>query len=171
MRILVRLLTPALIAVVLGIISYCIEKKNDEEFVKNSNREHVIVRLPDFYLWLGCISNVFFILLVLLFQNGSEPLWVWIGYGLFLLLGFILIIERLFWKIDIFRNKDYFVYRTFFCRTHQIRYQDCIGYKTTTNTLFLKTHKKTFVIDNHAVNFEIFLDLLTRHKVREQRKS
>lgn len=170
MQILIRIIIPALIPVALGILLSNIDKSNGEEMIKNLTKEHIVIRLPKAYLWVGCIDVLFFVIcfsLMIYYPNDTATTWVWILFSFFVLFGVIIIAETQIWRVQIFRRENYFLYRTMFCRNHRIQYKDCVSYKFGTNTLILETEKKTFYVDNKATNIEFLLAALTQHKVKE----
>ena len=82
--------------------------------------------------------------------------------------GKTIIMAALIWKIDVFKSKDYFLYRTIFFRNYTIYYSDCICYEFKGNGICLKTSFKTFQIDGNATNFEFILAMLVKNKVKEK---
>jgi len=146
----VRILTPALIAIIVGMVFSSIVKSNDKELLKNLTSEHIIIRSPKAYVWIGCydvlVSGTLLIWSIF-FPNGTEALWADIIFALFLLLGVVMVWVSITCRIDLFRHEDYFLMRTTFFRTHRIQYCDCISYKIGTNYLVLKTDKETLRID------------------------
>jgi len=169
-QIIIRILIPALIPIFIGILLSNIDKRNGNELLKNLKEEHIIIRLPNAYLWVGCLDISFFVtcfLLMILYPNDTATTWVWLLFCTFTLLGIIIVAETRIWRIQIFRHEAFFIYRTMFYKTYKIQYKGCEYYKFGTNTLTLKSHNKTFFIDNKATNFEFLLAMLTQYKVKE----
>ena len=78
--------------------------------------------------------------------------------------------EAVIWKIDVFRDKNYFLCRTLPYKHHKIRYGDCVGYRIRkiAKVIVLKTNnKKTFHVDVDAANFDALLDMLQKNNVKE----
>ena len=168
----VRILIPALIAIIVGIVFSSIVKSNDKELIRNLTNEHIVIRSPKAYVWIGCIDISFFggfLIWIACFSNKSEALWVWIGLAFFVLLGVVIVWVSIICRIDLFRHEDYFLMRTTFFRTHRIQYCDCISYKIGTNYLVLKTDKETLRIDLYATNVNFLMNMLKQHKVKEIR--
>lgn len=123
-----------------------IVKHNSTETVKNLEKEHIVLRLPKLYIIIGILSFIVlsaFLIMMIFFPNGTEALWVEILFAVFFLIGIFLILEPLIWRIDVFRSEDYFIYRSVFGKTRKIRYDECLWYQEKTNTVILKTEKKT----------------------------
>lgn len=170
MNIIIRIIIPLLISIILGFIQTSIEKHNSKEIIKNLTKEHIFIRLPNAYIWIGYLDISFFSICLFLmnyFPNDSSAIWVEVLFCLFILLGFVMIIVTKAWKIEIFRHKNYFLYQTVFFKTYTIKYNECIDYKWNENYLLLKTDKKKFYIDAKASNFEFLLSMLTQYKVKE----
>ena len=55
-----------------------------------------------------------FWLLYVFFPNGTEDGWVWVTVLILISGGFYIILESLFFKIDIFMNEDYFLFKKIF---------------------------------------------------------
>ena len=166
---LIRVLIPAIIAVILGVLLLYNKKSSRKEAISNLSKNHVVLKLPTMYLWVGCIDvSVFtaFIFLMYYYPNDTAALWIYVVFGLFELLGIFLVVATLLWRIDVFRDKNFFVYRTSFGKKHTIKYDDCVSRKFKTNAVVLKTYNKTIYIDMNAKNFEFLLamiDINQRH--------
>ena len=161
------------IPIILGVILKIIEKEHEQELATKNNNEFFVVRSPKIYRWIGLIDIYFFLMLFcsrLLYNhiNNNINWWDYPLCGVFILLGCAIVIQTISWKIDVFRERDCFYYRTFFFRKYTVFYKDCIYYKINqrTSTLVLKTKNKKFYIDTHAINYDYFLDMLMRHKVK-----
>ena len=168
-QIFIRIIIPALIPVILGLVLSNIGKMNSKELIKNLDKEHIVIRLPKVYLWIGCLDISFFItcfLLMIWFPNDTISDWVLILFVLFVLIGVAIVLETQFWKIEIFRNKNYFLLRTILLKKRKILYSECKSYKYTSNYIVLKTDKKIYHIDSHVTNIEYLLVMLNRHKIK-----
>ena len=53
MQIMIRIIIPALIPFVLGILLSNIEKNNGKELLNNLQKEHIVLHLPKAYIWIG----------------------------------------------------------------------------------------------------------------------
>lgn len=161
------LLSAVLIPIVISLLFSSIGKKNDEETIKNLTKEHIVIRYPKVYLWVGIIDIFLFAFLMVLTIWWPTYIWVWVLLSFFLLLGVYVVFVSLCWKIDIFQHEDYFLIRTLPFRTHKIQYSDCIeyGYVNKMNMLVLKTSRKKFHVDIFTVNFSFLVGMLGQHKV------
>lgn len=172
MQILVRIITPILIAIIVGVLFSRIDKSNGKELINNLTREHVVIHLPKVYLWIGfLVVTVFstFCFIMFFFPNGTEAWWVWVIFIIFILGGFYIIFESLFFKIDIFKSKDYFIYKYPFAKPKKIYYCDCISYKCTANAFMIKTIRNKISVDIHSVNIEFLMAMLSKKNVKEIR--
>ena len=169
MQIIIRIIIPAIIPIALGILLSNIDKSNSIELFNNLVKEHITIRMPKAYMWVGCLDISFFatcLVLMACFPNGTAVPWVWVLFCLFALLGVAIVLVTAIWKVEIFRHEDYFLLRTVTLRTHKIQYCECISFKLGANSLTLKTNIGTFHIDCKATNFEFLMAMLTQHKVK-----
>ena len=90
-RVLTIMITYALIALTLSFLLRQVIKENEDEFIQNLGKEHIVVHYPRFYRWVGITCAVFFscfIILMTIFPNGSADPWVYFEFSLFVLLGY-----------------------------------------------------------------------------------
>lgn len=169
MQFLIRAILLTGVPIAIGFLIFYIDKNNRKQILENLNKEHIVIRLPQAYLLLGCIDIIFFVactVLMVWFPNNTATEWVWMTFVLFIILGITLIIIRQIWKIDVFKSENYFLYRSVFFRKYRILYCDCISYELKTHSLVLKTRGRVFHIDGSATDIEFLLAMLTRHKVK-----
>ena len=169
-QIAIGILTPILISLAVGLLYSKIYERNCKSVIENLNNEHIIVKLPKAMFYVGCICSAVFstaIVLMTLFPNDTEAWWVYVIFISFVWLGVYLMAIAIIWKMEVFRNEDYFIYRSVFFRTYRINYADCISYKCTKNTVELITTNRTFHIDTIATNYEFFMAMLKKYKVKE----
>lgn len=163
---LIRFLIPALIIFILGLLLLKNEKSNAKELVRNLSESCVVLRLPKMYFWLGVMGCAFLTMLFVLCSLPKFELAIW-SYVAFFFLGSIfislLLSERL-WKVEVFKDENYFIYRTSFGRKYKVSYNECIAYKNATNMFVIKTQRKTFYVDIHSRNFE-FLASRVEHAI------
>ncbi len=163
-NLLVRVLIPVLTATILGALMVRIQKNNSQKLIESLHKQHVIVKLPPVYFWVGCITVIvmtLFILAMFCFPNDSVTIWTYVAFGVFDFLGVLLVIAVLLWRIDVFKDKPYFSYRTIFGKTYTVLYSDCISCEDKTNGYVLRTHTKKIVLDMNAENIEVLLAMLT----------
>ena len=168
--VIIRVVITVLIVISLDLLLAIILRTKDDAKIKNSSEEHIVIRLPKAYLWIGLICFAFFAMFfTFAITSGQEnSYWVCPSFALFALMGLFIAVETKIWKIEIFRNYDFFIYRTAFLRTYKIFYSDCKGFKLNDNYLTLKTHNKTFLIDRHSMDSEFFQEMLSRYKIKEE---
>lgn len=173
-RIIIRILVPALIPIVLGFILFSALKENEKELMTNHEKEIIIVRSPRVYLWILLILILFAgtcIFFMIFFPNGVEyHIWVYIIYFIFILMGIFLVVKVLVWRIYVFKNEIYFIYRTIFFKNIKVKYKECLSYASTTNTIILKINKRKFYIDKYSINFEVFFSMLKKYNIKREIK-
>lgn len=66
-----------------------------------THTENVIVRQAKYNIWLGLFLILFFggICVLMLIQEDANSLWLYVGFGIFLLVGIILLWRTLLWRI------------------------------------------------------------------------
>lgn len=162
----------SLIQIILFVTFYYIGKNNDKEILKNIEKEHVIIKYPKTYTWVG-IADILFcsicLVLMVFFPNGTESWWVFVIFGSFVLLGLAIFLNTLMWRIDIFKNEDYFLYRPLF-KTYKIKYDNCLWYKYEHLNSKIKTTKQTIHIEVGITNLEYLLAMLDEHEIKELTK-
>lgn len=87
---------------------------NGNEIIKNLKEEHIIIRLPKVYRWVGLIGAMIvsigpIIVTAFLNTTGSDEPWVITGFGLFTLFGLYIAWAQIFWRIDVYRHGDHFI--------------------------------------------------------------
>jgi hypothetical protein len=171
-QVIIRVIILSVIPIIVGILLSYITKSNNNELLKKLSEEHLVIHLPKAYMWVGFAASSFFAIcffLMVWFPNGTGGIWVGILFWIFILLGIVIVVETLIWRIQIFRHEEYLIYRTSFGRTYRIQYKDFVYYKNGNNTLILRTNNKSFFVDNKATNFEFLMAMLTQHKIKEQK--
>ena len=66
---------PLVIGVLLWLISLCISNGNSKELINNLGKEHVVLRLPRLYLWVGVVGLVFDVF-IYNFSYGNDEIWI-----------------------------------------------------------------------------------------------
>lgn len=143
-------------------------RNKKKELLKNQDEDEFIVRLPTLYTWIGVISTILFLIIfiaVLIFPNGTGGFWVNVGFFGFVLLGGLFANRTIAWKIKVNIENDFFIYRTFFWRTYQIRYSDIKNARSTRYYFYLKSGNKFYYIDRTAYNFELFKSILEKWEI------
>lgn len=173
-----RIIAYALIPIVLYVIFYFVDKQNDKKTIKNIEKEHIIIRTSNTFLWIGIIGTLIFSIFILftIFPNnifspiGKNMWWVLLILCFFELLGIYIVFNTLVWKIEIFQTKDYFLYKPLF-KTYKIKYEDCLWFIIKDNgVLVIKTNTKTVNANTFFTNYEFLLTMLVKHGVKEIKK-
>ena len=171
MEILVRVVSTVLIVVVLSLLAATIRRSNAKKHESDAQNEHIVVQLPRPYLWVGyvviAVALAGVLLMIFVPKYAADPT-IWILCILFGILGAVILLATYVWKIELFKNESYFIYRTALFAVYQVQYDDCLSYKLGRNELLLYTAKKKFRIDCNTVNFECLLDMLTQHEVKQE---
>jgi hypothetical protein len=66
------MITYALIALTLSFSSQASYKENEDEFIQNLEKEHIVVHYPRFFRWVGITCAVFFSCFIILMTIFSE---------------------------------------------------------------------------------------------------
>ena len=169
-KILPAILTPLLTYALVGLFVSGIKKAGDKELLQNLQKDHIVIRLPKSYLWVGGVCTAVFVAFLgwmTFFPNGTETWWTFAIFGFFALLGIVIMIACQK-KIEVFRKEDYFLYRPTPFKTYRVAYSDFISYQMKgTNTLVVKTRGKTVRVDGTAVNLKILLSMLKQQGVKK----
>lgn len=170
MPIIIRILTFALIPIVVQLIFSMVAKNNSKELIKNLRVEHVVLRLPRAFTWIGIAGILGFggLFLIAVFQDGTKN-WEYVGCLIFTLGPTCFVWYTLMWKLDCFRSEDFFVYRPFLGKGRKIFYRDVEYYRFETGGIKIKTKTGKISIDRDLTNMEIFLAMLTKHGVPEKK--
>lgn len=160
----------AIIGVVVGRIQGRIFDDQFKSLIDNHKNEHIVIRLPRVYKWIGIIGSIGTVGLFLVsgyFDDSPTELWVVIGFGVFVSLGVYLVIAQSIWRIDIQRNEEFFIYITSFSTKHKIFYRDISFFVDGVNYVKLKMPHKTYWIDNKAINIDFLTLMFHEHKVKK----
>lgn len=99
-----RVIPFTLIAISIFLIRIYMMSKSSKELLKTWHQEHVVLRFPSIFFWIGFLDVLFFsacLFIMFFFPNGTEAWWVWTEFILFILLGFYLMSYVLLFKIDV----------------------------------------------------------------------
>ncbi len=171
----IHVLSLGLIPIALQLIFCSIYKSNTKELLKNLSAEQFVLRLPKAYMWVfivGILTNVIFLLIMEFFPNGTEAGWVYAIFSIFGIFCAFFALYTLTWKLECFRNEDFFIYRPLFGKGRKIFYRDVEFYRietTGTGGIIIKTKTGRFTLDPHVTNKEFFLAVLSKHGVPEKK--
>lgn len=170
----IRLLMFMLIPIAVELVLSLMLKDYGKELIENLSKNDIVLRLPRVCSWVGLICVLvfsFFIFLGKTSKNTTMTTWVVIGFSFFIFVGLVLIVGTETWRIYIYKDKEYFIYKTAYGKNYEIKYEDCEFFKHTNYGIVLKTKNKKFEIDSHVINYEFLLALLTKNKVKEIKES
>lgn len=145
MSFIIKFITPVVIAIAVGAMASKINKDNGKEILNNLQKNDIKIHLPKIYVWIEYICIlVFSVLLVLGEFSEVFIIDVFDEIIIFLIISvcFIMAMRMKVWKIQIYKDKDYFLYKTLFRKTCEIKYADCISYKYVTNGVIIQTNTK-----------------------------
>ncbi|WP_260288899.1 DUF6560 family protein [Peribacillus aracenensis] len=160
-----------LIGIIVMMMTYFVKRNKEKELLNNQNKDEFIVRLPKLYGWIGLICLILFLTLfigMILYPDDTGDFWVGACFFGFVSLGGSLANASIAWKINVNINNGFFIYRTFFWRTIQIRYSDIQNVRSTQFFIILKYRNKNFFIDKTAYNVELFNSMLEKWKIEGQ---
>ncbi len=153
-------------------------RENEKQVQKSETADCIIVRQPTLYVVVGVILLFFSALVVLLMQSDLTDrtsvniFSVSVLVVLPALFGLYFIISTLFFKIEVFKNRDYITYRSLFRIKRTIYYKDIVGYTESQGTikLFVNDNKKYCISGANYNSFRLLKEL-RRHNVKRQRRS
>ena len=172
MKLFISIFVPALIIVLVRILLIMIEERSIIKSTENAKKEHVVIHLPKAFFWIGFIEFAFFICFMVFgttFPNVFKNIniWYYLIFSCFSLLGLLLVLATKVWKIDVYENEDYFIYRSFLGNRYTVYYNDCLNYIDGNNAFILNTKLKKFYIDSFSENLELLIYQLNIHHVKK----
>jgi len=166
-----KIIIGAVIPIIVTAIFTAIASGNEKERLKNEGASHVLLRMPRAYVWIGGICAAFFtaaLVLMLVFPIDEANLAAGIVFGVFVLIGFLLMTAALVWRIDLYIDRDYFTVRGIFGKYRQVRYADCKSCEVTQYETVVKCHKgkgRRVSIDPYVANTRYLIAMLEKHGV------
>lgn len=135
------------------------QSKNKEAVMSSDN---FIITPSKIILWIGIISSLIFTALMVLmtiFPNDTAELWIYIIFGMFELLGIILIVYAIRWQVKVENDNIYFT--PFIGKQKSAAFSDIIRYKTSTQGITVYTSKgKLFSAEYICIGYNILLERL-----------
>ncbi len=128
-----------------------------------------IVNLSITDLIVGIIEILFFstcILIMIFFPNGTEALWVYIGFSLFIVSGAVIVLFCIFWRLEY--NDEGFIYHNCFGHRTTVLFSSIYRIKRTRNAVYLYANNRRYNIFTNAKGIDGFLDVLSRQSLRLQ---
>jgi hypothetical protein len=135
-----------------------ITKKENLNYNVNSYKEGILIKLPKIYFWIGLVGAIFFLTLTILmtiFPDGSADWWVYLIFLFFVFISLSCILAAKKWKINLYENE--FLYTTFLGNSYIFSYSDISCVTITQNAIYIKTNRKTYIADPHAIAVDAFL--------------
>ena len=165
-----RILSLALGPIVLQLIFCSVDKKNGMELIKNLRAEHVVLRYPKAFIWIGVagVLGLGGLFVIAVFQDGTKN-WEYVGCLIFIFIYTCYTWYTLMWKIECFRSKEFFIYRPFWGKGRKVFYRDVEYYRFETGGIKIKTKTGKLSVEQHVTNMEILLAMLTKHGVPEKK--
>lgn len=165
-----RILSFALIPIVVQLIFSMVAKNNSKELIKNLRVEHVVLRLPRVFTWIGIAGVLGFggLFLIAVFQDGTKN-WEYVGCLIFIFIYTCFTWYTLAWKLECFRSEEFFIYRRLLGKGRKVFYQDIEYYRFETGGIKIKTKTGKLSVEQHVTNMEILLAMLTKHGVPEKK--
>lgn len=170
MSILVRIIAPILTVALVELFLSKIIKDNEKDLIKNLHENDIEIRFSKVFAWVGIIEALVFSATILgakITKNESVVIWTEIGFAFFILLGVFLAIGTLAWRIQMFKDKDYFTYRSMIRKTCKIYYKDCLYYKDIKYGIVIQTKSRKIEVASYTQNYEFFVGMLQKHKVKK----
>lgn len=170
--IILRIISFALIPIILYwiILSAMKEGKKEEERGRRSTR--IIVRLPK-ALWLIAIIGILFytclMVNMIVSRNETEPLYVYIFFSFAILFSAYILYISLIWRIEVPKNEDYFVLRDCWGKRYIIQYSDCVSYQYRRQEIVVRNRIKNFTMNGFLVNYAVFIAMLNQHHVKREK--
>lgn len=165
-----RLVTYIIMNLAVALFIFFVAKSNEKAAKKSKGQKHIIIRTPRTFLWVGifaCVVMSAFLYCMIFYPNGTEQWWVFVIFGAFDLLGIYIIVNTLVWRIDIFKQEDYFLYRPTLFKTHKIKYEDCISYSVKDDSvIIIKTNKKTVTANLIFTNCNALQSMLIKYNIK-----
>lgn len=159
---------PVVISLMLQTISVIVYKKHLKSIIANLNNSHVVVKLPSVYITIGTIDIVVFLAFFLLsfyISPDTSAWWVRALFVLFVLLGILVVLAAAAWRVDVYRDNDYFEIRNML-KKKRIAYEDIINVEIKKSSITVFLDKGKLRIDPFAVNVEFFLAMINVRKIK-----
>lgn len=122
-----------------------------------------IVKLPISELIAGIFVTLVFssiLLMMVLFQNDSADLYTFLGIGLFMTMGIVIILSWFIWKVEY--NDEVFVYRNRLGHKTTVLYSNINKVKLTLDAIHLYVNHQRYTIYRKSKNVDGFLEILSK---------
>jgi hypothetical protein len=131
---------------------------------KEGNVKKNTVYLSPICLYVGILGTVGFLLflsVMLFFPNGTESIFAYAVFGILAVLGMIIILYSLLWRIEY--DDESITYRNCLGKRYDIHYSDIISIRRKRNNVYLFTDKTRINIILGTVGDDMFLDSIAKH--------
>ena len=161
------LLLPIIISSVLFVVEHLIYRENEKSIINNINRNHIIIRMPKMYMIIGIVDIIVFSLFIsfsyCVFNESSS--WITtITFLLFIMAGILIVFVTIRWRVDVYRDKDYFVVRNLIHK-NEYKYSDCIKINMKKNKMVIETIHGLIHIDPCSINIDFLLSMFGKYKI------
>lgn len=135
-------------------------------------QNETVIKAPKMFLYIGIFSIAVGALpavYVAFFYKGEQQIALWFLCALFELLGIPLAVMTASWRIVVYNNEDFFLYRNWVGKTYKIKYEDCLECNTIKNGYIIKTKTKKIEVSDFCVNDDYFLKRIRIEILRNKR--
>lgn len=148
-----------------------VTRKSTGDIIENLEKEHIVVRMPVVYLWIGAASVVFWLLCLIIIWidppwSVGGTWWVQMIIWFFAVFSAVFLLQSTLWRLDVYRSKDYFEHTLF--RKRRIHYDEVAYYceREWLGALYVKLQgNNRMLIDPFSTNLEIFTMMLSKNGV------
>lgn len=115
----VQLLSLTLIPIIISIFFFIVDKENDKKILLNSKKDYIVIKAPKAFpiVFVIAIPILAYFTIMAYQQNDVFSI---LFFGLLVLFCIVFLLYFLIWKIDFYKNKDYFIYHTIFRKAQKI---------------------------------------------------
>ena len=169
----VQLLSLTLIPIIISIFFFIVDKENDKKILLNSKKDYIVIKAPKAFPIVFVIAIPILAYFTILAYQQEETFSI-LFFGLLVLFCIVFLLYFLIWKIDFYKNKDYFIYHTIFRKAQKIYYSDCekFTWNRQGDSFKIKTKSgKSFYVSMYANNYEDLRVKMLQSKVKEILKS
>lgn len=122
-----------------------------------------IVKLPISELIAGIVGILFFsviLLMMILFPNDSADFLVFLGFGIFMAMGIVLILSWLIWRVEY--DDEVFVYHSKLGHKTTVPYSSISKIKLTPDAIHLYVNHRRYTIYRKSKDVDGFLEILSK---------
>lgn len=167
---LVRTLTFISVFIIVIILATCVFNSNYRSIIGNLTKNHIVLRLPKQYMWVGCFGTIVIMMWLIImscYPNDTTTVWVYLLFIMFMSAGLVLIIAYRRWRIVFSRDQDTFIYCSILGKVYKFSFSECQLCQRKNNHIRLVVSKKTIYIDAMVTNLDFFLSKLSKFVVIE----